>query len=945
MEYLIGQRWVSHADAQLGLGVVVDVEPRRITLSFPAVGEERTYASDNAPLTRLRFKEGDHISTVDGVELIVGSVDEHHGLLMYTGVDHHEQQLTVSELELDAFVQLTTPQQRLLNGHFDKNADFALRVATLQHTDRLQGSPARGLMGSRTTLLHHQLYIANEVGQRHAPRVLLADEVGLGKTIEAGMIIHQQLLTGRASRTLVLVPPSLLHQWLVEMLRRFNLRFSLFDAERLAGMDEGNPFEAEQLVLCSLDLFADNSALQALALDAPWDLVVVDEAHHLQWSGDATTVDTADVDTADVDTADVDTATVDTAGEDYRFVEKLAAHSAGLLLLTATPEQIGQASHFARLRLLDPSRFHDLATFSEEEQQYRRLSEMADALEQGKIPDDLPADLDRSEKPAQLIEQLLDRHGTGRVLFRNTRAAVEGFPKRAMHRYALAQPEEYAHARMDLETSLHPELPYIDDSWLDFDPRVSWLESTLKALRPEKVLVICAHADTAVALEHHLQMRAGIRSAAFYEGLSIMERDRAAAYFADENGGAQTLVCSEIGSEGRNFQFAHHLILFDLPLNPDLLEQRIGRLDRIGQQQDVQIHVPYLEHSAQHTLLDWYDRGLDLFQDSCSAGYMIFQTFRDRLLPELERRSPAFEELLTDSAEFTLRTRKELREGRDRLLERNSCKRDIADQLINEILTLESGDILEQYLEALCEAFGVDQEFHSEHTLILRPSEHMLTGHFPGVDEEGTTVTFSREKGLAREDMEFITWEHPMILEAMDMVLSTELGNAAIGTIKLKGVPAGTMLLEALYTVNCVAPRALQVERFLPLSPLRLLVDARGKQLADLVPHERLNALVERVKKSTALAIIKQVHKEVDAKMRLANAMAEARLQDILAEAKQRMRADLGAELARLEALREVNPAIRDEELQHVRYRMDECALHIDHASLQLQALRLIITT
>ena len=206
----------------------------------------------------------------------------------------------------------------------------------------------------------------------------------------------------------------------------------------------------------------------------------------------------------------------------------------------------------------------------------------------------------------------------------------------------------------------------------------------------------------------------------------------------------------------------------------------------------------------------------------------------------------------------------------------------------------------------------------------------MLTGHFPGVDEEGTTVTFSREKGLAREDMEFITWEHPMILEAMDMVLSTELGNAAIGTIKLKGVPAGTMLLEALYTVNCVAPRALQVERFLPLSPLRLLVDARGKQLADLVPHERLNALVERVKKSTALAIIKQVHKEVDAKMRLANAMAEARLQDILAEAKQRMRADLGAELARLEALREVNPAIRDEELQHVRYRMDECALHID---------------
>ncbi|TDG12080.1 RNA polymerase-associated protein RapA [Seongchinamella unica] len=920
MEYLVGQRWVSHADAQLGLGVVVEIEPRRITLSFPAVGEERTYAIDSAPLTRLRFKIGDHISTVDGVELLVTDIEEHHGLLMYTGTDHHEASVTVSELELDAFVQLTTPQQRLLNGHFDKNEDFALRVATLEHASRLQGSPARGLMGSRTSLLHHQLYIANEVGQRFAPRVLLADEVGLGKTIEAGMIIHQQLLTGRASRVLILVPPSLLHQWLVEMLRRFNLHFSLFDADRLAEMPDGNPFEAEQLVLCSRELFEGRQELQQLALAAGWDLVVIDEAHHLHWSEDA-------------------------VGEDYRFVESLSACSAGLLLLTATPEQIGQASHFARLRLLDPSRFHDLATFKAEEQQYRALSAMADSLERGKIPAELPADLDPNDPPEELIEQLLDRHGTGRVLFRNTRDAVAGFPQRILHRYPLPQPEPYALAQVDLAERLHPELPYVDDSWLDFDPRVEWLERTLKTLRPAKVLVICAHAATAVALEHHLHMRAGIRSAAFYEGLSIIERDRAAAYFADETGGAQTLVCSEIGSEGRNFQFAHHLILFDLPLNPDLLEQRIGRLDRIGQQQDVEIHVPYLEDSAQETLLDWYDRGLDLFRDSCSAGYMIFQNFRERLLPELEQRTEQFETLLTDSAEFTLRTRDELREGRDRLLERNSCKREVADKLVEEIRSLESGETLEHYLEALCDAFGVDQEFHSEHTLILRPSEHMLTGHFPGVSEEGTTVTFEREKGLSREDMEFITWEHPMIQEAMDMVLSTELGNAALGTLKLKGVPPGTMLLEALYTVNCVAPRALQVERFLPLSPIRLLVDARGKQLADLVPHARLNSLVERVKKPTALAIIKQVHQEVDAKMAIANQQAEARLEEILTAAEQDMRNDLGAELSRLEALRELNPAIREEELEHLRYRIEECAIHIQHANLQLQALRLIITT
>ena len=113
MDYIIGQRWVSHADAQLGLGIIVDIEGRRVTLAFPAVEEERTYAIENAPLTRLRFKVGDHISTVDQVAVLVTEVTEHHGLLVYIGTDHHEQQLTVAELELDAFIQLTTPQQRL----------------------------------------------------------------------------------------------------------------------------------------------------------------------------------------------------------------------------------------------------------------------------------------------------------------------------------------------------------------------------------------------------------------------------------------------------------------------------------------------------------------------------------------------------------------------------------------------------------------------------------------------------------------------------------------------------------------------------------------------------------------------------------------------------------------------------------------------------------------
>ncbi|HKK23548.1 MAG TPA: RNA polymerase-associated protein RapA, partial [Pseudohaliea sp.] len=448
VEFALGQRWVSHADAQLGLGIVVASEGPRVTLSFPAVGEERTYAAGRAPLTRLRFKPGDSLRTADGRELVVSAVNEREGLLFYTAEDAAGEAHRVPEIELDAFVQLTTPQQRLRNGHFDRHEAFALRVATCFQLDRLQRDPARGLLGPRTQLLPHQLYIAASVGRRHAPRVLLADEVGLGKTIEAGMILHQQLLTGRASRVLVLVPEPLLHQWLVEMLRRFNLHFALFDDERLAAGDDDNPFESEQLVLCAGDLLYEDPRAQADALAAPWDIVVVDEAHHLHWQPEA-------------------------PGEDYRFVSALAAATPGLLLLTATPEQLGVESHFARLSLIDPARFHDLDSFRAEEAGYREWNDLLETIEAGKRPATLPPGLDEGASDEVLIERILDRHGTGRVLYRNTRASVGGFPRRKLHGSALAAAGPAA-----APGALYPERGARDEAWLAADPRVPWLRDT-----------------------------------------------------------------------------------------------------------------------------------------------------------------------------------------------------------------------------------------------------------------------------------------------------------------------------------------------------------------------------------------------------------------------------------------------------------------------------------
>src|SRR5690606_1885516 len=116
MNFVVGQRWLSHADPQLGLGIVTAADPRRVTLLFPAADEERTYAVASAPLSRITFRAGDTIRLLDERELTVTAVAEQRGLLLYTGVDADGNEAHVGEPLLGPHVQLTTPQQRLGGG-------------------------------------------------------------------------------------------------------------------------------------------------------------------------------------------------------------------------------------------------------------------------------------------------------------------------------------------------------------------------------------------------------------------------------------------------------------------------------------------------------------------------------------------------------------------------------------------------------------------------------------------------------------------------------------------------------------------------------------------------------------------------------------------------------------------------------------------------------------
>ncbi|MBD2858926.1 RNA polymerase-associated protein RapA [Spongiibacter sp. KMU-158] len=954
--FIPGQRWISNAEPDLGLGIILEAENRRVLIAFPASEEERTYAAASAPLSRVQYQAGDAIRIADHPPLTVIEAIEQQGCFIYLAEDEHGNRQPVPEQVLSAHISLSSAKDKLLAGQVEHQRRYQLRIATLEQSQRHAAAGSHGVMGPRVQLLPHQFYIAKQAAQHEQVRLLLADEVGLGKTIEAGLIVHQRVLQDRAKRILILVPETLVNQWLVEMLRRFNLQFSIFDEERCGEIDgyrdeadslfydeeeeklkERNPFEEAQLILASMDWLSGHPRRAEQLCQTQWDMLVVDEAHNLHWQADGSS----------------------DAG--YQLLEQLCNVVPSVLMLTATPENAGIEGHFARLRLLDPQRYPSLEAFQKEQAGYAELSQLIDRLQTQ--PEDviassadmaqLKALLDAAslaqfaDNPAhhapQLIDALLDRFGTGRSLFRNTRASIGGFPARKLNPHPLPLPTGYGEG--SLEEQLYPERAQTPD-WVNDDPRINWLEKFLLSNIDSKVLLICGNADIARDIELFLRLRRGIASSVFYEDMSLLERDRAAAYFADPEEGAQLLVCSEIGSEGRNFQFAEHLVLFDLPLNPDLLEQRIGRLDRIGRRGEVQIHTPYFEQSAQESLLAWYRDALKIFSEPCTIGSAIMAQYKTILCDALTQQRPQeLSGLIAEASKTAESLREQLSAGRNRLLELNSCRRPQADHLLSQLQQDERPEQLREYLELLCDQFGVDIEEHSENAIILRPGEQMLTEAFPHLPEEGMTGTFDRERALSREDMHFLTWEHPLVHDSIAMIHSGDFGAAAVSTLPVKGLPAGTLLLEAYYSPTVQAPVEMQLQRFLAGTSQRFLIDKKAKDLSAAVSHDRLNQLCQNVKRKLVPALMRQVREELGSMVQQLDGLVEIKLGEWRKQAGEAFMAQRNSERLRLVSLAERNPDIGQAELAAFDQASQKGQQALEQMQLNLYGLRLAIVS
>ncbi|UYA61937.1 RNA polymerase associated protein 2 RapA [Pectobacterium sp. F1-1] len=407
------------------------------------------------------------------------------------------------------------------------------------------------------------------------------------------------------------------------------------------------------------------------------------------------------------------------------------------------------------------------------------------------------------------------------------------------------------------------------------------------------------------------------------------------------------LICSEIGSEGRNFQFASHLVMFDLPFNPDLLEQRIGRLDRIGQAKEIQILVPYLENTAQAMLVRWYHEGLDAFEHTCPTGRTIYDVHHAQLI---ERMTTVGEQQGLDEFIHTCRQqhdslKQQLEQGRDRLLEMHSNGGEQAQQLAQAIAEQDNDVNLVTFALNLFDIVGINQEDRSDNLIVLTPSDHMLVPDFPGLPQDGCTITFDRDQALSREDAQFISWEHPLIRNGLDLVLSGDTGSCAVSLLKNKALPVGTLLAELVYVVEAQAPKHLQLTRFLPPTPVRLLMDRKGTNLAAQVEFESFNRQLNAVNRHTSSKLVNAVQADVHAMLQQAEALVETQARQLITDAQEQADLQLRRELERLEALKAVNPNIREDELTALENQREQVLSNLHEANWRLDAIRLVVVT
>jgi ATP-dependent helicase HepA len=623
----------------------------------------------------------------------------------------------------------------------------------LQDVARLRTVRESGIgsfLGGRVRLFPHQLYVAERATSAAPVRWLLADEVGLGKTIEACLILNHLVHTGQVERCLVVVPEALTVQWLGELWRKYHHVFTLLDGPRLADVarDFGtgfNPFDVHRRAVVALETLTQRPELTEQAVSAGIDLLVVDEAQRIRrprgHPGDAR----------------------------YRAISPIAALNRHLLLLSATPLEDDAHGFFRLLQLLRPDEFPDEVSFDERLAGGTPLPPCTSSTRRadiGGLPPRVGIRIDlpdsRGSQRRAVVEAELRRGFPGAEEPVST--ALNPLTRRQKIRRirrALASGAALATILGPQDGELRQQAERMDK----MDPRLEWLLTEAPRWREskEKTLIFVAHRESLEMLRTALSHRAQLASGVFHEELSAARRDTEVARFRDAEG-PSLMVSTEAGGEGRNFEFCRRLILFDLPWKPTVVEQRIGRLDRIGRQ--IPVEIVYFRPP----------QGIDADVVRLYETLGVFREPLAGLEPQLAHVETALEEIaldadgsLTDarldrivSDANAARTR--IREAAYQQLHRDPYRPAMAAGILARV-PVDLDALIERIVTTACARLG----FRVEHLrgrgiFAIEFGNEAIVDSLPGVPGGSTYVgTFDREEAVEDETIDFFASGHPLV--------------------------------------------------------------------------------------------------------------------------------------------------------------------------------------
>ena len=766
MNWKTGDYLTHRFNPELGIGRVKQLEARALVVEFPRSGTTLRLAAGTDALIPVDLSPGRPVRIIETREetsvatrLADGTVQLANGRT----VSSH----ALWPLELEGALL-----ERLALGDVDDVEDFLIRLDVLHLLTLREADGLGSFLGGRVRLFPHQLYVAERASARDPVRWLLADEVGLGKTIEAALILNRLVHAGKVDRCLVVVPEALTVQWLGELWRKYHQVFTLLDAARLADVarDFGadfNPFDVHRRVVVSVDMLVERPQLSNQAVRAGIDLLVVDEAQRLRrpagHPGDPA----------------------------WRAIAPIAARGRHVLLLSATPLEDDAHGFFRMLQLLRPEEFPEDVSFESRLASGTPLPPCTSSTRRTDI----------GGLPPRIGTAITIDHPTKWQLREAVETVVRGMP--AAHavarrqkidrvRRALASGAALAAVLGPDESELRQQAQAMDAG----DPRREWLLSQAPRWRNagDKTLVFVAHRETLEMLRTALSHRAQLATGVFHEDLSPAQRDTEVARFREADG-PSLLVSTEAGGEGRNFEFCRRLVLFDLPWKPSVVEQRIGRLDRIGRR--IPVDVVYFRPPA--------GIGADVVRLFETLG--LFREPLAGLEPQLVHVEGAIDEIALDPAAslsaarfdelvgeaHAARTR--IREAAYQQLHRDPYRADMAAAILARV-PAELDALNEDVVVRACARLGFTIERPRGHrTFAIEIGSEALVDGLPGVPGGSSFLgTFDREEAVERETIDFFASGHPLVEGVFAHYGESTAGRVARLELEIGREPGGGLL-------------------------------------------------------------------------------------------------------------------------------------------------------